>query len=180
MTRLGTTVLLALALCALVGCSSEPGIPHVTAVSGAHVRGQWEAELSPSRPARLAAPHGQVLALTKEALRVRAQLVAVRFYRARSGRAAPAVVLAVSDPAKFLKHRLRRFLGRLHTVNGLYGDDYVGVVDSEGQFVWENGRAHLPGTFAGTLWIRPDLDSCSPVQHGHLALRPPPPPCPAD
>jgi hypothetical protein len=103
----------------------------------------------------------------------------IRFYRAASGRAAPAVVLAVSDPAPFLKHRLRGFLDRLQRVIGLYGDDYVGVVDSRGRFIWENGRAHLPGTFAGSLWIRPDLDSCSPVVHSQPATTEPPPLCPA-
>ncbi|MGZ4357257.1 MAG: hypothetical protein ACXVRU_10645, partial [Gaiellaceae bacterium] len=91
---------------------------------------------------------------------------------------APAIVLAVSDPAAFLKYRLRGFLTRLRSLNGLYGDDYVGVVDTEGTFVWENGRAHLPGTFAGSLWIRPDLDSCSPVSHGQPVTASPPPPCP--
>jgi hypothetical protein len=105
-------------------------------------------------------------------------LIGLRFYRASSGKSAPAVVLSVSDPAGFLKYRLRGFLSRLHSLNGLYGDDYVGVVDAEGTFVWENGRAHLPGTFAGSLWIRPDLDSCSPVSHGQPVTASPPPPCP--
>jgi hypothetical protein len=41
-------------------------------------------------------------------------------------------VLTVSDPAAFLKYRLRGFLIRLHSLNGLYGDDYVGIVDTRG------------------------------------------------
>ena len=87
-------------------------------------------------------------------------------------------MLAVLDPAAFLKYRLRGFLAQLHSINGLYGDDYVGVVDTDGRFVWENGRAHLPGTFVGSLWIRPDLDSCSPVVHSQPVTASQLPPCP--
>jgi len=163
----------------LTGCSSSPSLPHVSSVRGAHVRATWEEELPGARAEQIHAPRGRVAALTTAARRARAQLVVVRFYRASSGRAAPAVVLAVSDPAPFLKHRLRAFLTRLQQINGVYGDDYVGVVDANGRFVWENGRAHLPGTFAGSLWIRRDLDSCSPVVHSQPALAEPPPQCAA-
>jgi len=172
-------VICLLLVAVLAGCSSPPSLPHVTSVRGAHVRAMWEEELPGARAEQIPAPPGQVAALTTAARRARAQLVAVRFYRASSGRPAPAVVLAVSDPAPFLKHRLRGFLTRLQQINGVYGDDYVGVADSNGRFVWENGRAHLPGTFAGSLWIRRDLDSCSPVVHSQPALAEPPPRCPA-
>ena len=141
------------------------------------MRPQWQAEL-PKDGARVAPAQGEVASLTQAARRAHAHLIGLRFYRASSGKSAPAIVLAVSDPAGFLKYRLRGFLSRLHSLNGLYGDDYVGVVDAEGTFVWENGRAHLPGTFAGSLWIRPDLDSCSPDAHGQPVTASPPPPCP--
>jgi hypothetical protein len=172
------SLLFVLTLLMFAGCSSAPGLPHVTSIGGAHVRAQWESELAGGRAVPVAPPGMQQSAVARAARRGRAQLVDVRFYRARSGSAAPAIVLAVSDPAEFLVHRLRGFLTRLRTVNGLYGDDYVGVVDSRGRFVWENGRAHLPGTFAGSLWIRPDLDSCSPVVHSQ-PVGAKPPPCPA-
>jgi hypothetical protein len=120
----------------------------------------------------------EVANLTRAARRAHAQLIGLRFYRATSGKSAPAIVLAVGDPAGFLKYRLRGFLAQLHSINGLYGDDYVGVVDASGRFVWENGRVHLPGTFAGSLWIRPDLDSCSPVVHSQPVTASQPPPCP--
>ena len=142
------------------------------------MRPQWQAEL-PKAGARVAPAQEEVASLTQAARRAHAHLIGLRFYRASSGKSAPAIVLTVSDPAAFLKYRLRGFLTRLHSLNGLYGDDYVGVVDTEGRFVWENGRAHLPGTFAGSLWIRPDLDSCSPVSHGQPVTASPPPPCPA-
>ena len=141
------------------------------------MRSQWEEEL-PKAGARVAPEPGAVASLARAARRAHADLIGLRFYRARSARSATAVVLAVSDPAAFLKYRLRGFLAQLHSINGLYGDDYVGVVDTNGQFVWENGRAHLPGTFAGSLWIRPDLDSCSPVEHSQPVTASSPPPCP--
>ena len=141
------------------------------------MRPQWQAEL-PKDGARVAPAQGEVASLTQAARRAHAHLIGLRFYRASSSKSAPAIVLTVSDPAAFLKYRLRGFLSRLHSLNGLYGDDYVGVVDAEGTFVWEYGRAHLPGTFAGSLWIRPDLDSCSPVAHGQPVTASPLPPCP--
>jgi len=161
----------------LAGCSSGSHAPQAFSLTGAHVRPQWEGEL-PRAGARVVPARGEVANLTKAARRARAHLIGLRFYRARSGKSAPAIVLAVFDPAAFLKYRLRGFLAQLHSINGLYGDDYVGVVDGSGRFVWENGRAHLPGTFAGSLWIRPDLDSCSPVVHSQPVTASRPPPCP--
>jgi hypothetical protein len=161
----------------LAGCSSESNAPHAFSLTGAHVRSQWEGEL-PKVGARIAPAEGKVANLSRAAGRAQAHLIGLRFYRTRSGKSAPAIVLAVGDPAAFLKYRLRGFLARLHSINGLYGDDYVGVVDANGRFVWENGRAHLPGTFAGSLWIRPDLDSCSPVVHSQPVTSSQPPPCP--
>lgn len=161
----------------LAGCSSGSHAPQAFSLSGAHVRSQWEAEL-PKAGARIAPMRGEAADLTQAARRARAHLIGLRFYRASSGKPAPAIVLAVGDPAAFLKYRLRGFLAQLHSINGLYGDDYVGVVDAIGRFVWENGRTHLPGTFAGSLWILPDLDSCSPVVHSQFVTASQPPPCP--
>ena len=160
----------------LAGCSAGSHARQTFSLSGARVRPQWEREL-PKAGARVAPAPGEVAKLSQAARRAQAQLIGLRFYRARSGSSAPAIVLAVFDPAAFLKYRLRGFLAQLHSINGLYGDDYVGVVDRDGRFVWENGRAHLPGTFAGSLWIRPDLDSCSPVEHSQPVTASQPPPC---
>jgi hypothetical protein len=162
----------------LAGCSSGSQAPQAFFLTGAHVRSQWEGEL-PKAGTRVTPAREEVASIAKAARRGHAHLIGLRFYRASSGRPAPAVVLEVTDPAAFLKYRLRGFLAQLHSINGRYGDDYVGVVDAEGQFVWENGRAHLPGTFAGSLWIRPDLDSCSPVVHSQPVTASQPPPCPA-
>jgi hypothetical protein len=169
---------LVVGLLLLAGCSSGPHARQASSVSGAHVRAQWESEL-PHGGDRVTPRRGEVARLSRAARGAQAQLIGLRFYRASSGKPAPAVVLAVGDPASFLKYRLRGFLTRLHSLNGLYGDDYVGVVDAAGAFVWENGRAHLPGSFAGSLWIRPDLDSCSPVVHGQPVTAFQPPSCPA-
>ncbi len=80
----------------------------------------------------------------------------------------PAVILAVAEPASWLRHRARRVLADLDGVVGRDGAQYVGVVDSHGRFVWETGRALGALGPAGGVWFRPDLDRCQPIAHGEI------------
>jgi hypothetical protein len=100
------------------------------------------------RPSR-----GYVRLLRREALAARAEPVDVR---AVPGGAA--ATLAVSDPAAFLKHRLRGFLDR--TLFAHRQNAYLRIVDDRGARVleWSVTGPH------GTLWIRPDVFECSPIQ----------------
>jgi hypothetical protein len=106
--------------------------------------------------------------LRREALAARAQPVDVR---AVGG--AASVTLAVSDPAPFLKHRLKRFLDRTLLAHRQYV--YLRIVDGHGARVleWSLTGSH------GTLWIRPDVFQCSPIQPISVAYGTTYPPCPA-
>ena len=86
---------------------------------------------------------------------------------------APVVTLQSSDPVSYLKREMRRFLGRI----GVWAVErpyFVELVDGRGQFAWSAGR--FPR--GGMVPPRPDLDACSPIQHGGIADTQPPP-CPA-
>jgi hypothetical protein len=89
----------------------------------------------------------------REALAARAEPVDVR---AAGGGAA--VTLAVSNPARFLKHRLQRFLDR--TLLAHRENVYLRIVDDHGGRVleWSVEGPH------GSLWIRPDVFECSPIR----------------
>ena len=92
---------------------------------------------------------------------------------AQGQRRFPAVTLESSDPAGYMKHRLRGFLQRI----GYFEPDaiaFVELVDERGQFAWSAGR--YPG--GGMVHPRPDLDQCSPIGHSQL-VGSKPPPCPA-
>ena len=91
--------------------------------------------------------------LRREALAARAEPVD---FRAAGG--AAAATLAVSDPAAFLKHRLKRFLDR--TLLAHRQDAYLRIVDGRGGGVLE--FAHEGAS--GSLWIRRDVFECSPIQ----------------
>jgi hypothetical protein len=102
--------------------------------------------------------HGQpsgryVQLLRREALAARAQPVDIRTVRGGA-----AATLAVSDPAAFLKHRLQGFLDR--TLLAHRENVYLRIVDSHGGRVLEWS---VQGP-SGTLWIRPDVFECSPIQ----------------
>jgi hypothetical protein len=82
-----------------------------------------------------------------------------------------AITLRVSDPAEFLDHRAPKLFERLGEPPG---DFDLRFVDSDGNGIAENWHA-LSG---GALWVRRDLDGCSP----YLVSRPmtyKPPPCPS-
>jgi hypothetical protein len=91
--------------------------------------------------------------LRRDALAARAQPVEVRAVRGGA-----AATLAVSDPAAFLKHRLQRFLDR--TLLAHRENVYLRIVDGYGGRVleWSVEGPH------GSLWIRPDVFECSPIQ----------------
>jgi hypothetical protein len=83
-----------------------------------------------------------------------------------------AVTLEVPDPAAFLDHRALDFFERLGEPPG---DFDLRIVDSAGARVSENWSAGS----SGSVWVRRDLDGCSP----YLVSRPvgyTPPPCPSD
>jgi hypothetical protein len=82
-----------------------------------------------------------------------------------------AITLRVPDPAEFLDHRAPKLFERLGEPPG---DFDLLFVDSEGNHFAENWHA-LSG---GAVWVRADLDGCSP----YLVSRPTtykPPPCPS-
>jgi hypothetical protein len=82
---------------------------------------------------------------------------------------APDLVVAITEPARYLKHGLRR----VTRIFGRSNDLYLAVVDRQGALVLEWSHA---GT-SGSLYVRHGLEQCSPV----VALGWPPnlPPCPS-
>jgi hypothetical protein len=113
--------------------------------------------------------------IRREAAATGAKVIDVTILASRQGGGAelyPAVTLQTSEPAAYLKHRLMPFLNAIR-----YGrrSAYVKVVDAQGAFAWEGGRA---GT-TGMLHFRPDLEECGPIEHSHYATLTPPPACPA-
>lgn len=103
----------------------------------------------------------------REALAARAEPVDVR-----AAPGAASVTLAVSDPAPFLKHRLKGFLDR--TLLAHRQDVYLRVVDGRGARVleWSITGPH------GTLWLRHDIFECSPIQPISVAYGAKYPRCP--
>jgi len=90
------------------------------------------------------------------------------------GQHVPVVTLESSNPAAYMKHRLRGFLDRI----GFFRRDayaFVELVDEDGRFAWSAGRF----SNGGMVHPRPDLDQCSPIVHSQPHLQKPPPPCPA-
>jgi hypothetical protein len=90
---------------------------------------------------------------------------------------APSVTLQVSNPARFLENKLWQLLKVYDRNRNTYEGYYVGIVDEQGREVLEAGNStRVQG---GSYWVRPDLDSCSPIVHSQPAMAPQPPPCPA-
>lgn len=83
-----------------------------------------------------------------------------------------AITLRVADPAEFLDRRAAKFFEQLGEPPG---DLDLRFVDSEGNRIAENWHA----LNTSSVWVRRDLDGCSP----YLVSRPVlynPPPCPTD
>jgi hypothetical protein len=90
---------------------------------------------------------------------------------------APSVTLRVANPAGFLKNKLWHLLEAYNRDRNSYEGYYLGIVDGGGRDVLETGTStRVQG---GSYWVRPDLDSCSPIQHGGTPFGRQPPPCPA-
>jgi len=134
----------------LAGCGHHAAaIPHLTHVAPTALGRSFLVGL-PGKP-----NSRYVRLVRREALAARAEAVDVR---AVGG--AAAATLAVSDPAAFLEHRLKRFLVR--TLLARRQDAYLRVVDGRGRRVLEWSWSHEGPS--GSLWIRPDVLECSPIQ----------------
>jgi hypothetical protein len=132
----------------LAGCGHhQAAIPHLAHVPPTALGRSFLVGL-PGKPS----PR-YVRLVRREALAARAEPVDIRAVGA-----AAAATLAVSDPGPFLKDRLQRFLDR--TLLARRQNAYLRIVDGRGgrvlEWSWE-------GT-SGTLWIRPDVFECSPIQ----------------
>ncbi len=105
-----------------------------------------------------------------------ARLVEVVVLALDEKRRGPVVTLEASDPATYLKHRLRGFLAAIGYFGDPHGFAFVELLDPQGRSAWRAGR-WLAGGMVGS---RPELDLCSPIVHSQPYSRTPPPPCPAD
>jgi hypothetical protein len=140
----GLVVLAAVA----AGCGHHaPAIPRLAHLPPSALGRSFLADLR-GQPSRW-----YVRLLRREALAARAQPVDVRAVRGGA-----AATLAVSDPPAFLKHRLQRFLDR--TLLAHRENVYLRIVDGHGGRVleWSVEGPH------GSIWIRPDVFECSPIQ----------------
>jgi hypothetical protein len=147
----------------LAGCGHHAAaIPHVARVAPTSLGRSFLVDLR-GEPSRR-----YVRLLRREALAARAEPVDVR---AVPGGAA--ATLAVSDPAAFLKHRLRGFMDR--TLFAHRQNAYLRIVDGRGARVleWSVTGPH------GTLWIRPDVLKCSPIYPMGVPVGAKYPRCPA-
>jgi hypothetical protein len=79
----------------------------------------------------------------------------VRLFFAGSDGRAPDLVIAAADPARYLRHGLRRVVRLLRQDSGLY----VEVVDGHGRRVLEWSL----GGNSGSLFVKHGLERCSPV-----------------
>jgi hypothetical protein len=132
----------------LAGCGQhQVAIPHLAHVAPTALGRSFLVGLSGKPRPRY------VRLVRREALAGRAEPVDVRAVRGGA-----AATLAVSDPAAFLKHRLQGFLDR--TLFARRQNAYLRIVDGHGGPVleWSVTGPH------GSLWIRPDVFACSPIQ----------------
>jgi hypothetical protein len=131
----------------LVGCGHHAtAIPHLARVPPSALGRSFLVDLR-GEPIRR-----YVRLLRREALVARAEPVDVRAVRGGA-----AATLAVSDPAAFLKHRLKGFLDR--TLFAHRQNAYLRIVDGRGDPVLE--WSHRGS--GGSLWIRRDVFECSPI-----------------
>jgi hypothetical protein len=83
--------------------------------------------------------------------------------------------LRTQKPAEFLRRQLPFILAALpRTLDG----SYVGVRDEDDNRVLESGWFDAGHVAGGLLWVKPQLDSCSPIAHSEPALAEPPRACP--
>lgn len=118
-----------------------------------------------------------------EAIRRSARVPGVEIVRLKvfeSPALATSLLLAVSRPAYFLRHQLKPIIPQL-TANGNDIAYYLRIVDDRGETVLEwSGRPERSSSggafFQGSLYVRPGLEGCSPIEAlgwDHV------PPCPS-
>jgi hypothetical protein len=111
-------------------------------------------------------------AVTAQGARVTGFRVAVL-----NSRPVAAVGLQIDRPAEFLLQRLPFVLAALPpTLDG----SYVEVRNDDDERVLASGWFDAGHVAGGLLWVKPQLDSCSPIAHSRPALAEPPPGCPFD
>jgi hypothetical protein len=87
-----------------------------------------------------------------------------------------ALSLAVDDPARFLKQRLRPLMEQLDAHRAKLEGIYLGVLGPDGRLAMEWGSwTRNP---AGSYWVRLDLTNCSPIRQSGPPGTEPPPACP--
>jgi hypothetical protein len=160
----------------LVGRGLHPTVVLTEADSGDQIYPRHEHNPDPTL-ASAAQTRSLVSAFRRAAIRAGAQVVDVTADRPYG--LAPSVTLRVSDPARFLKHRLWHLLKVFNRKRNRYEGSYIGIVDAQGRDVLDAGNSTR--VQAGTFWVRPDLESCSPIMSlGSIGLPgTQPPPCPA-
>jgi hypothetical protein len=145
------------------GCAhSQPSTPQVHALRASQLERQWRLH----RSAHATTPRAVSQAIAMATRQGGVELVGVSTYGAPS--LAPAITLAVSEPASFLRHRLEPIVRATRP----YQAAYIRVVDASGERVLE---WYKTGS-GGALSVRPGLQGCSPLLAVGLAD---PPPCPA-
>jgi hypothetical protein len=89
---------------------------------------------------------------------------------------AVALTIAPSDPARFLKTKLRGALDDLFKHRPRLEGIYLAVLDTRGRLALEWGSwTRNP---AGSYWVRRDLANCSPIRQSPPRGSAPPPACP--
>jgi hypothetical protein len=83
----------------------------------------------------------------------------VRLVVRRAPEPAPELVIASTDPARYLKHGLPRLLPLLRSDNNLY----LAVVDRRARLVLEWALSGDTNPNQGLLYVRPGLERCSPI-----------------
>jgi hypothetical protein len=154
----GTSALLGtlVAVLMLVGCAghARPSTPHLSTVPPSKLERQWLGrwDLAPaSRHAKT--PNRLDQAISRSARHGGVQLVTVSTYRTPS--LSPAITLAVSEPASFLKHRLKPIV----LATRPYSAAYIRILDPSGRRVLE---WYKTGS-GGALYAHPGLEGCSPI-----------------
>jgi hypothetical protein len=156
------------ALFVAAGCAdhSRLSTPHVRSVPPSPLERKWLGSRSTQPPSRRAkTPKRITRAVALAAHNGGVQLVDVTTYRMPSR--SPAITLAVSEPASFLRHGLDPIVRA--TVP--YNEAYIRIVDAAGGRILE---WYKTGT-GGALYVRPGLEGCSPIMAygwGHVAQCP--------
>jgi hypothetical protein len=113
--------------------------------------------------------------IRKAARRSGADVAALEVHRPYG--VAVTVSLAPSDPARFLKNRLRALIAALEVHRPRLEGIYLAVLDQDRRLALE--WASWTRNPAGSYWVRHDLAKCSPIQQSAPPGADEPPDCPA-